>query len=335
MKNKIFVGCLLAASAFTFQSCSDFLDEDPKGQLTPGNFFSSQSDIDQSLYALYEQVNHTQNYTNPGYPQWQGDDITANPGSNKQACAEMDKFGISDNNKGVRDAWRLHYNLIKAANLIIDGAEKAPVAKENIDIAIGQARFWRAYAYYYLVRIFGPLPVNLHNVNDNGKTGLTDVKGIYDLILNDLEAVDKLNLPSSYKTEPAHLFGVDVYVTQQAVKSTLAAVYMSMAGYPLNLGQAYYAKAAAKAKEVLDGVNSGKYDAKMETTTTRRQSWVSTSRRPRTGRPTPNFQAAVSLKASEVGATPGEKSSSGRIFPTDRESVRSTTRKSVWLTGAL
>lgn len=265
MKNKIFVGCLLAASAFTFQSCSDFLDEDPKGQLTPGNFFSSQSDIDQSLYALYEQVNHTQNYTNPSYPQWQGDDITANPGSNKQACAEMDKFGISDNNKGVRDAWRLHYNLIKAANLIIDGAEKAPVAKENIDIAIGQARFWRAYAYYYLVRIFGPLPVNLHNVNDNGKTGLTDVKGIYDLILNDLEAVDKLNLPSSYKTEPAHLFGVDVYVTQQAVKSTLAAVYMSMAGYPLNLGQAYYAKAAAKAKEVLDGVNSGKYDAKMET----------------------------------------------------------------------
>lgn len=265
MKNKILVGCLIAASALTFQSCSDLLEEDPKGQRTPGNFFSSQNDIDQRLYALYVQVNHTQNYTNPGYPQWQGDDITANPGSNKQACAEMDKFNVSDNNKGVKDAWRLHYNVIKAANLIVDGAEKAPVAKANIDIAIGQARFWRAYAYYYLVRIFGPLPVNLHNVNDYGTTQLTDVKGIYDLIVSDLEATDKLNLPASYTTAPAHLFGIDVYVTQQAVKSTLAAVYMSMAGYPLNLGEAYYAKAAAKAKEVIDGVNSGKYDAKMET----------------------------------------------------------------------
>ena len=120
---------MLLASALTLQACSDILDEDPKGKHTPGNFFASQNDLDESLYALYEQVNHTQNYTNPGYPQWQGDDITANPGSNKQACAEIDKFQVSDNNKGVRDAWRLHYNLSQAANYIIDNAEKTPVAQ--------------------------------------------------------------------------------------------------------------------------------------------------------------------------------------------------------------
>uniref|UniRef100_A0AB33JG68 RagB/SusD family nutrient uptake outer membrane protein n=1 Tax=Prevotella sp. GTC17260 TaxID=3236796 RepID=A0AB33JG68_9BACT len=264
MKNKIFLGCLLAASALTFQSCGNILDEDPKGQRTPGNFFTTVSDIDQSLYALYEQVNHTQNYTNPGYPQWQGDDITANPGSNKQACAAIDAFNASDNNKGVNDSWRFHYNVIKAANLIIDAAENTTLPADKVNIAVGQARFWRAYAYYYLVRIFGPLPVNLHNENDYSKTELTDVKGIYDIIVSDLEAADKLNLPASYTSEPAHLFGVDVYVTQQAVKSTLAAVYMSMAGTPLNLGQSYYAKAAAKAKEVIDGVNSGKYDATID-----------------------------------------------------------------------
>lgn len=255
---------MLLASALTLQACSDILDEDPKGKHTPGNFFASQNDLDESLYALYEQVNHTQNYTNPGYPQWQGDDITANPGSNKQACAEIDKFQVSDNNKGVRDAWRLHYNLIQAANYIIDNAEKTPVAKENIDLAIAQARFWRAYAYYYLVRVFGPLPINLHNEDDNGTTKLTDVQGVYDLIVSDLEAVDAVNLPTHYTSAPAQLFGVDVYVTQQAVKSTLSAVYMSMAGYPLNKGQEYYAKAAEKAKEVIDGVNSGKYNATMD-----------------------------------------------------------------------
>ncbi len=263
MKLNILYGCLLAATTVMTTSCSDFLNEDPKGQLTPSTYFSSQAELDMSLYALYTQVNHTQNYTNPEYPQWQGDDITANPGSNKQACAEMDKFSVSDNNKGVTAAWKLHYNVIKAANLIIDNAARTPVSQDEINIAIGQAKFWRAYAYFYMVRLFGALPINEHNENDGGTTELTDVKGVYDLILRDLEDCDALNLPASYSSEPRHLFGVDVYVTRQAVKSTLAAVYMAMAGYPLNLGETYYAKAAAKAKEVIDGVSAGTYNLTM------------------------------------------------------------------------
>lgn len=38
----------------------------------------------------------------------------------------------------------------------------------------------------------------------------------------------------------------------------MAAVYMSMAGYPMNQTQ-YYTEAAKKAKEVIDGVNNGTY----------------------------------------------------------------------------
>ena len=33
----LYMGCLMAASLFTFSSCGDFLDEDPKGHLTPNN----------------------------------------------------------------------------------------------------------------------------------------------------------------------------------------------------------------------------------------------------------------------------------------------------------
>ena len=31
----LYMGCLMAASLLTFSSCGDFLDEEPKGQLTP------------------------------------------------------------------------------------------------------------------------------------------------------------------------------------------------------------------------------------------------------------------------------------------------------------
>ncbi len=39
MKNKIVLGCFIAASMLAMPSCSDFLTENPKGKLTPENFF--------------------------------------------------------------------------------------------------------------------------------------------------------------------------------------------------------------------------------------------------------------------------------------------------------
>ncbi|MGG6548090.1 UNVERIFIED_CONTAM: RagB/SusD family nutrient uptake outer membrane protein, partial [Prevotella sp. 15_C9] len=49
----------------------------------------------------------------------------------------------------------------------------------------------------------------------------------------------------------------DVWTTKQAAQATLSAVYMSMAGYPLNKGTEYYKLAAEQAKSVID--NNGSY----------------------------------------------------------------------------
>lgn len=87
MKIKIIAGTMVALS-FSLMSCSDFLTEDPRGKLTPENFFSTQDELNMSIYALYQKVNLSQVYTNMQLPQWQGDDITTNPGSNKQPAAE-------------------------------------------------------------------------------------------------------------------------------------------------------------------------------------------------------------------------------------------------------
>ena len=243
------MGCLLATTLLG-TSCSDFLTEDPKGKLTPSTFFVSQDALNASVYSLYKQVNATQSYTNMMYPQWQGDDMTANPGSNKQAVAELDAFSANNNNKGVQEAWSAHYRLIKAANLILDNAGSTPVSEEEVNIALGQAHFWRAYAYYYLVRIFGPLPLVTSSEELGSDIRLSSVADVYKLIVDDLKTAESM-LPTGYSTAPRNHDGVDAYVTRQAVQATLAAVYMSMAGYPLNQNE-YYAEAAAKAKEVID-----------------------------------------------------------------------------------
>lgn len=252
MNKKILLGCLFAASVLTTTtSCSDFLDEDPKGQMSEANVFKSQADLDASIHTIYEKLNQTQSWTNPMYPQWQGDDMTANPGSNKQAVAALDVFSSDGENKGVKDAWSQHFALIKACNWVIENASKTPTSQEEINIALGNAHFWRAYAYFYMVRIFGPLPMVLKTDPSATNVAPSSVEEIYNLIVEDLKKAEGW-LPTSYSQAPRNHDGVDAWVTKQATQATLTAVYMAMAGYPLNKGKEYYALAAAKAKEVID-----------------------------------------------------------------------------------
>ena len=246
----------MAASMLSLTSCGDFLDEDPKGQLNPDTFYTIEDDYTAGVNTLYDKVNQTQSWTNPMYPQWQGDDITANPGSNKQACAALDAFDSDGANKGVTEAWTQHYTVIKTANLIIEGSEKFPGDKAKIATALGNAHFWRAYSYYYLVRVFGKLPIITKTNIEQFDAQPSEIEKVYELIVQDLK--DAINeLPTGYDKEPARLFGVDVWATKQAAQSTLAAVYMSMAGYPLNKGTEYYKLAAELAKDVI--TNNGTY----------------------------------------------------------------------------
>lgn len=256
MNKKILLGCLFAASVLTTTSCSDFLDEDPKGQMSEANVFKSQADLDASIHTIYEKLNQTQSWTDPMYPQWQGDDMAANPGSNKQAVAALDGFSSDGANKGVTGAWSQHFALIKACNWVIENASKTPTSQEEINIALGNAHFWRAYAYFYLVRVFGPLPMVLKTDPSATNVAPSSVEEIYNLIVDDLKKAEGW-LPTSYSQAPRNHDGVDAWVTKQATQATLTAVYMAMAGYPLNKGKEYYALAAAKAKEVID--NNGTY----------------------------------------------------------------------------
>lgn len=255
-KKLLYTGCFMAASLLSLTSCGDFLDEDPKGQLNPETFYTIEDDYTAGVNTLYDKVNQTQSWTNPMYPQWQGDDITANPGSNKQACAALDAFDSDGANKGVTEAWTQHYAVIKTANLIIEGSEKFPGDKAKIATALGNAHFWRAYSYYYLVRVFGKLPIITKTNIEQFDAQPSEIEKVYELIVQDLK--DAINeLPTGYDKEPARMFGVDVWATKQAAQSTLAAVYMSMAGYPLNKGTEYYKLAAELAKDVI--TNNGTY----------------------------------------------------------------------------
>ena len=240
-------------------SCEDFLSEDPKGQLATENFFSNASDLDGSLNALYKVVANSlrkNNYT--GTNLLAGDDISTHPASNKQSLREFDQYDVSDNNSWMASLWEHTWEMVKAANFIINNADKTPdVSTEDISSAIGQARYWRAYAYFYLVQTWGPVPIMLEEEVDY-EVELSSVEELYELIVEDLKNAEE-SVPVQYTESPYVRNGMNIAVSQGAVKATLSYIYMAMAGWPLNKGTEYYQLAASKAKEVIDGVEDGTY----------------------------------------------------------------------------
>lgn len=243
---------ILAAAAIGMPACSDFLDEHPYGQMTTEGFFKTKKDLEASLNALYSVVATSQASNNfCGTNFLEGDDISTHPASNKQPLREHDQYSVTDNNAWLTTLWEQRYKVIKAANFIINNAARTPgVPQEEMQQIIAQAHYWRAYSYFYLVTTWGKVPVMLEE-EINYNTPLKSIEEIYALVLSDLEIAEK-GCPVMYDREPYARNGINIAVSQGAVKATTAYVYMCMAGWPLNKGAEYYKLAAAKAEEVID-----------------------------------------------------------------------------------
>lgn len=244
-------------------ACTDFLEEEPKGQLPSKDFFNDKSALDASLNALYSVVATSQASNNfCGTNFLAGDDISTHPSSNKQPLREHDQYNVTDNNSWLSSMWEQRYKVIKAANFIINNAGNTPNATETeINVTLAQARYWRAFSYFYLVTTWGPVPKMLEEEIDYNAP-LESVENIYSLIESDLKFAETW-CPDLYNEEPYGRNGINIAVSRGAVKATMAYVYMCMAGWPLNKGAEYYQKAAGKALEVIEGVEKGTYYYKL------------------------------------------------------------------------
>jgi hypothetical protein len=239
-------------------SCEDFLEEDPKGRLATQAFFSDQGDVDLALTALYKAVAESGFGNNAiGTNFLGGDDLSTHPAANKQSLREHDQYNVSDNNAWLPTLWQHRWSVVKAANFVINNAGKAPAPEAEIRSAIAQAHYWRAFSYFYLVQTWGKVPVMLEEEIDYNAP-LVPIEDIYNLVVEDLKIAEQ-GVPVNYTAEPYARNGINIAVSQGAVKATMAYVYLSMAGWPLNKGAEYYQLAAGKAKEVIDGAESGTY----------------------------------------------------------------------------
>jgi hypothetical protein len=114
--------------------------------------------------------------------------------------------------------------------------------------AAGQAYFLRAWGYYNLVRTFGAVPVILKPIDVADRPARDDVSTVYAAIINDLKTAKSL-LPNSFPGQPGK-------ANQQAARSLLADVYLTMAGWPLNQSDKFALSAAESDSVIKAGLHS-------------------------------------------------------------------------------
>jgi len=237
-------------------SCSDFLREVPKDEISSGQFFANPEHAWNAVNALYRS----------GAPSLLGTGVYS--GSRVMFGPYISGF-VDNDYKGqeihVQHAQQLTFNGlnlstylggfyrdlylgIARANNAIKYIPTTPGLEEaDANRLLAEARTFRAMNYFYLARFFGgvPLITEPYESLENLFVERASLEDVYALIVSDLQ----------FATQPGVLANSTFAangnrVTQGVAQALLADVYLTMSGFPLQVN--HYADAATQARAIIN-----------------------------------------------------------------------------------
>jgi starch-binding outer membrane protein, SusD/RagB family len=234
MKNiqKKLVFIMLTLLGLVGLSCQDLLVEAPKS-IAVETFYNTASEVESAVNAVYEPLRATNN-------------ISGQLGAQLEAYTDYSygrgSYGVLSDFQGLNstniprtdEGWRLFYLSIRNANLVIQNAPNgSAISSADIKKYVAEAKFLRAYNYFWLVRNWGGVPIRTESTLNEPNIKRNSVDEVYTLIVNDLKEAEA-NLPD----KPAQIGRV----TKWAAKAALAEVYFT---------RNQYAEARDKADEII------------------------------------------------------------------------------------
>lgn len=248
----------VACSMLLTTSCVD-LTQEPQSFITEEEYIASMdlNGIQQAATALYNDLWNGNYGFNSRIQRINvcADDITYRAAKANNELANYYRLtpSITANTADFKTTWSLFFTVINNANKLINKTvlpENAEQAKK-FEQVLGEAYFLRGLSYFYLVRMYGDVPLILKEEDLATHMPRTAVADIYDqVIIPSLKKAVEV-LPAKSRT------GFSSTPSKWAAEACLADAYMTMAGWPLKKGQEYYSLAAAAAKDIID--NSGLY----------------------------------------------------------------------------
>lgn len=215
-------------SAILLSGCSEsFLDRQPEDTLAPGIFFKNPEDIKTGLIAVYQPLQGL--FAATSLPHMLGQ--MSDDGTSPYNSFIWHTF-YKDNTHSAPDIWNGFYKLIVNANNIIDVIDQYTPSNDQEVVIVnaykGEARFLRALAYFYLVRLYGDVPMVVSRFTNPGTAfgiGRAPVNDIYnEVIIPDLEYA----FENCYKKDDPALTNEEARATKGAALAILGKVYLTM-----------------------------------------------------------------------------------------------------------
>lgn len=264
MKDKINTYLILLAgvASLLLSSCTKFLEENPLDTKTSGQFWKTPADAQSAVNALYfggvpylNNIDVDGGWT-PKATMWGG--VMSGLFVDKRKdrtftnASENGTFNIESFNSTAQKLWSEYYIGISRANFVISNIPTMTgvLDEATINNYLAQGKFFRALAYFYLVKDFGDVPLisEAYTSTEGIFKERTPSAEIYSFIEQDL-----LEIAGGTALPDRAFYENSSYVTKSLAQSLLAQVYLQWAGAPVNGGNEYYTKAANMAKAVITG----------------------------------------------------------------------------------
>lgn len=191
---KVYIIIFLAAS-----SC-EFLDEEPLGNPVASEFYSSLNEVQLGVNAVYETLTRSNFQLSYAYiGTGRGDNMVVVESQRFSENALLFNMEQNSLHPLVSSFWSANYTGIFRANQVIANARDLRIfdtnnietSRENLRIMIGEAKFFRAFFYFNLVRTYGAVPIKpevltLNGDEDNFIQPRSAVEEVYKYIEKDL-----------------------------------------------------------------------------------------------------------------------------------------------------
>ncbi|MCX2430172.1 RagB/SusD family nutrient uptake outer membrane protein [Pedobacter sp. GR22-10] len=199
---------LLWAVFSTFSSCKKFVEvAPPTTNLTQGNVYTNDLTASAALTGIY--VRLSQDNLAVFQPKLSNISLHCGLAADELTLFDMGNTDllsyyrndltprVSQNN----NHWYNIYTLIYQVNSALEGLTKSTALSAKVkDQLIGESYFLRAFFYFYLINLYGDVPLSLQtDYQTNLLLGRTPVSEVYKAIIEDLKNAEKL-LSSNYLT---------------------------------------------------------------------------------------------------------------------------------------
>lgn len=166
MNHKIILFIVIAAVTASSTGCKkDFLNLDPVDRYTFYNFPTNESQINQAVVGNYRKLHGMFNGIMWIWGDMLSDNTSFRYNPNDRggiAIEEIDEFVALADNGNFNGLYQESYDGIQRANYVLQSIDPIKFASDSVKrIRKAEARFFRAWHYFNLVRIYGDVPLIL------------------------------------------------------------------------------------------------------------------------------------------------------------------------------